>query len=36
MIRRLLDAYVEHHSHAPEATRSTRTREKSPRTYRAR
>src|SRR5882762_8440243 len=31
MIRRLLDAYAEHHSQRPLTTRSTRTREKSSR-----
>jgi hypothetical protein len=37
MIRRLLDAYVEHHSPAPSAARSTRAREKAQRAgYRTR
>jgi hypothetical protein len=31
MIRRLLDAYAEHHAGRPLTTRSTRTREKAPR-----
>ena len=31
MIRRLLDAYAEHHSRRPLTARSTRTRKKSPR-----